>query len=299
MPCYHPLTAHRLEDGSISFSSRNGNVLQLPCGRCVGCRLERSRQWAVRIMHEAKSHEANSFLTLTYDEDHVPHDFSLNYRHFQLFFKKLRKRLNRPLRFYMCGEYGEDFARPHYHVCLFGEDFRSDRKIHSSSGSGFYNYTSDILTDVWGMGFATIGDLTFESAAYTARYVMKKINGDAADEHYKVVDSDTGEIYWRVPEFAHMSLKPGIGANWLAQYHSDVYPHDRVIVNGRACKPPRYYDKRYDKLYNNSINFELDDVKFKRLEEALKHIDDNSPERLKAREQVAIARLSYKLRSLK
>ena len=200
MPCYHPLTAYRSAQGDVVFCERGDIVatLQLPCGRCIGCRLERSRQWAVRILHETKSHRENCFLTLTYDEEHCPRNLSLDYSEFQRFMKRLRKKFRgKRIRFYMCGEYGEQFARPHFHACIFGLDFE-DKVLFSSSG-GNKLWTSATLDALWPFGFSSIGEVTFESAAYVARYCLKKVNGDLAKDHYSMVDLETGEVYEKRP----------------------------------------------------------------------------------------------------
>jgi hypothetical protein len=249
MPCYHPLSAYQCADGSIVFyeSKRHDTVksLSLPCGQCIGCRLERSRQWAIRCMHEAQMHDQNCFITLTYDDAHLPSDRSLHYRDFQLFIKRLRKRYpGRRIRYYMAGEYGENFGRPHWHACIFGLDF-DDKKLWKRTSSNSLLYRSKELELLWPFGYSSIGDVTFESAAYVARYIMKKVTGKNAAEHYKEIDPDTGEITNRKPEFTKMSLKPGIGYEWYKQYTTDVYPHDYVVVRGKKVKPPKFYDKKY------------------------------------------------------
>lgn len=254
MPCYHPLKAWRGPRGpsgrlSVVFdeSKSLGIPVTLPCGQCIGCRLERSRQWATRIMHENSLHEESCFLTLTYDDEHLPKDLSLNVKHHQDFMKRLRARTGRKLRFFQCGEYGERYGRPHYHSCLFGFSF-PDRQLYSVRG-GNAIYTSEFLRDVWSFGHAVIGDVTFDSAAYVARYVLKKVTGEPAEQHYRSFDPATGEVLQegrRQPEYVTMSRKPGIGADWIKQFRSDVYPSDEVIVNGVSCKPPRYYDNCYE-----------------------------------------------------
>lgn len=294
MPCFKPLQAWMLECGTVVFAER-GKILReltLPCGQCVGCRLERSRQWAIRCVHEASMHEYNSFVTLTYNDENVPHDFSLKYRDFQLFMKRLRKQMP-GVRFYMCGEYGEDFGRPHFHACLFGAFF-PDRRLYSER-EGIRLYTSASLDKLWPSGFASVGDVTFESAAYIARYVMKKITGSRAESHYERVDGYTGEIYAIEPEFNRMSLKPGIGAKWLEKYEKDVYPHDYVIVRGVKMKPPRYYDKRLKALES----LVSDVVAAGREKKAAAMSDECTVERLAVREKVAKARVSQLKRTLK
>lgn len=239
MPCYSPLHAYKGKTNDagktqIIFNrpaSWRGEKLDLPCGQCVGCRLERSRQWAVRCMHEASMHEENSFITLTYNEQNLPKNQSLVKSDYQDFMKRLRKSIYpKRVRYYHCGEYGEKLGRPHYHALLFGHDFE-DKKHFSTRGDNAV-YTSDSLSELWPFGFSVIGAVTFESAAYVARYIMKKVNGEKAKEHY-------GE---RIPEYTTMSRRPGIGQNWFKKFESDVYPHDRVYVRGNITRPPRYYD---------------------------------------------------------
>lgn len=184
MPCFSPIQGFRAHSvnpdtgkRSIVFNCKEGFrelSVELPCGNCIGCRLEKSRQWAMRIMHEAQLHEHNSFLTLTYSDQYLPKNNSLKKDDVQKFLKRLRRRLDKPIRYYQCGEYGEKFHRPHYHMCLFGHDFYDDRE-HFKTSTGDKLYVSELLSEVWGMGHCLIGDLTFESAAYVARYVTKKL----------------------------------------------------------------------------------------------------------------------------
>lgn len=307
MPCYHPLTAYRTSSGQVVFSSDPRKVvaeLKLPCGQCVGCRLERSRQWAVRCMHEASMHAHNCFITLTYNDENVP--ISLRYKDFQDFMKRLRqwaKRRGFPkVRFYMCGEYGEQNDRAHFHACLFGFDFPDKQPLRQLGVSTLFR--SAVLDSLWPYGYSSIGEVTFESAAYVARYIMKKITGgmvpssddvtklvhsvDPADKHYLTVIEETGEIVYRVPEFSHMSLKPGIGAGWLDKYYSDVYPSDEVIVRGKSCKPPKYYDRRYAEFIDG-IAFE--DIVYSRELEARLHPEEDSDDRRAVKEHVTHARI--------
>lgn len=297
MACYHPIQAYQTADGSVVFSElrRYDTVrsLQVPCGQCVGCRLERSRQWAMRCLHESSLYKRNSFITLTYDDKHLPENGSLRYEDFQLFMKRLRKRFKYSIRFYMCGEYGENFGRPHFHACLFNHDF-DDKVFWKTAGKGSKLYRSKALEELWPFGFSSVGDVNFESAAYVARYIMKKITGDAAATHYGVVDPETGEITQRVPEFNHMSLKPGIGARWLEKYSTDAYPLDYVIIRGRKVKPPKYYDR----LFNRSEGLTFEEIQYERELEGRARFADNTDARLAVREQVATARLSLYKRHL-
>lgn len=294
VPCYYPIEAYQNSEGLIVFSERGKilRVLNIPCGRCIGCRLERSRQWAMRIMHESQMHERNSFITLTYDDEHLPQHGQLIYRHFQLFMKRLRKE-NKNVRFFMAGEYGESSWRPHFHACMF--NYRPvDLVDYKKSAAGSMVYSSPSLAAIWQQGFASVGELTFESAAYVARYCLKKVSGRDADAHYTRVDDATGEIYKLEPEFAHMSLKPGIGASWFKKYNSDVYEHDRVIMRGLKMQPPKYYDKLLLKLRPESHEFVIGQRQLRERQEG-----ECSEPRLRAREQVVKARLAFKERCLK
>lgn len=306
MPCYHPLQAYQSASGDVVFyeSNRHDIVrsLQLPCGQCVGCRLERSRQWAIRCVHEASLYKRNCFITLTYSDEHLPDDRSLHYRDFQLFMKRLRKKFKGfqadkdgkfPIRFYMAGEYGENFGRPHFHACIFNFDFQ-DKVLWKRTSAGSRVFRSRDLEELWPYGFSSVGDVTFESAAYVARYIMKKVNGDAAELHYEYTHPMTGEIISLTPEFNRMSLKPGIGSAWLDKYEKDVYPHDYVVINGKKVKPPKYYDKKFAKTY--PVEFDL--IQFDRESRAKENPEENWDDRLKVREQVAAARVSLFKRGL-
>lgn len=300
MACYTPLRAWQCADGQVVFHDRVPDIvrrLDLACGQCIGCRLERSRQWAMRCMHEASLYERNAFVTLTYADEFVPADGSLRYEPFQKFMKRLRERYRRrnstDIRFYMCGEYGSKNFRPHFHACLFNFDF-DDKVFFKRTAAGSNIYTSAELDSLWPFGFASVGDVTFESAGYVARYCVQKVTGKASASYYSRVDQDTGEIYQLVPEFNKMSLKPGIGAPWLEKWQADVYPHDYVIVRGVKVRPPKYYDVKF------GIGFpdELDEIKFSRESNAKRLAGDNSYDRLAVKKRVQDARLSQLTRSL-
>lgn len=273
MPCLRPLKAYRSqESGSITFSKREGwsdRFFDLPCGQCIECRIARSREWAMRCVHEAQLHEANSYVTLTYDPVHLPRDMSLDVSHFQKFVRRLRKRGHK-FRYFHCGEYGEENKRPHYHAILFGLDF-PDKIKWQKNASGQWVYMSRYLTEMWQKGFTTVGDVTFQSAAYVARYMMKKATVPGSsdpevrkqqearfDERYLRFDQVTGEVLGYVkPEYVTMSRRPGIGSEWIKRYKDDVYPYDEVVIEGRKFRPPRYYDDMLEEE-------ELSDLKLKR-----------------------------------
>lgn len=235
-------------DGTLVFTGKDAyhdKPLSVPCGQCIGCRLERARQWAIRCTHEASMHERSCFATFTYEDEQLPHGYNLHRKHFQDFMKRLRKRCGY-VRVFYCGEYGGETHRPHYHALLF--NFRpNDGKILRQKGDR-NDYSSEKLNSIWGLGLTEFSDVTFTSAAYVAGYVTKKVTGDPAAKHYEYVDPDDGVIVQRTPEFSGCSNRPGIGQLWIKRWLHDVYPRDQIIINGKAMRPPRYYDKQCEIL---------------------------------------------------
>lgn len=299
MACFHPLDGYQaLVDGpggkrAVVFRKPDWAFMpvRLPCGGCVGCRLERSRQWAVRCMHEASLYDENCFITLTYDDEHLPGNCSLDKGAFPKFMKRLRRRVNERVRYYHCGEYGDRFGRPHLHALLFGWDFRD--KVPWSVRGKMQTWRSGFLEELWPFGQSEIGSLTFESAAYVARYVMKKRTGVNAWMSYQEVNLESGELSDpREPEYSTMSRRPGIGKPWLDKYMCEVYPSDGVVMRGRLMKPPRYYDLAYE-LVDAAGALEVS-----RERRRARRREDETPERLAVRKQVAEARLSLSERSL-
>jgi hypothetical protein len=289
MPCFKPLRAWQAKAGGpVKFvgATYTDARLSLPCGQCIGCKIERTRSWALRMMHEAHQHERNSFITLTYNKESLPKNESLDVKHWKLFAKKLRHRCG-PFRYFHCGEYGDENMRPHLHACIFGLNFEEDRSYYKTVRENDY-YVSSLLEDSWGRGFCTLGELTFQSAAYVARYVMKKITGEQAEYAYEGIDPETGEMVSVAPEYATMSRRPGLGAGWFEKFSSDVYPSDEVILAGERYRPPRFYD---DKVGED----ELKGYKEKRREKVKERLEDLTPQRLKEREEV----LRRKVRLLK
>lgn len=247
MACGKPLKAYRPAiGGPIKFNApKDGRAYQqidLPCGQCILCRLEHARQWAVRITHEATLHDANSFITLTYNDENLPPHGSLHYEHLQKFWKRLRKKIGK-LRYYAVGEYGDKTLRPHYHACVFGHAFTASRIFLRQSPTLLW--TSPLLEEAWGLGNVSVGALTFESAQYTASYVTKKLNNK---RKYVRVDEETGELIPLIQPRAFPSRRPGIASAWLNDYGKAVYDHDQVVINGRPQKPPKYYDQWLKKL---------------------------------------------------
>jgi len=294
MPCFHPINAWRSKTVNasgkrgITFNRSDALVdleLKIPCGQCVGCRLERSRQWAIRCVHEASLYQKNCFITLTFNNENLPKNSSLNVRHFQLFMKRLRKKYGAKIRFFHCGEYGENFGRPHYHACIFNFDFPDKELFRNVRDTKLY--ISQSLQELWPFGFSTIGDVTFESAAYVARYIMKKITGEKAESHYNPYDPETGEVFTRKPEYITMSRRPGIASGWLEKYADDVIHHDFCVINDKKVRPPKYYDKIFEHKYPEDFQRN----KKNRILNGKIHIYNNTSERLECRERVVLAKL--------
>ena len=295
MSCFHPLRAFRTPQGVVFNELGRYDIvgrLELPCGQCVGCRMRRASDWALRVTHEASLWEANCFVTLTYGRDCVPAGGSLEHRDFQLFMKRLRKRFApATIRFYMCGEYGPLNLRPHYHACLFNVDFRFDRVVCGKSGAGAVFFDSPTLSELWSHGRVSVQDLNASTASYCARYIMEKLNGDLGEAAYSSVDSD-GVVSRRVAPYCAMSLRPGIGALWLSKYHRDVYPHDFVVADGVKRRPPKYYDK----LFRAGAALMMESVEFERGKRAKLCFPDSTDERLAVREVVVNARVANQKR---
>jgi hypothetical protein len=284
--CYHPVEAFQTSTGDVVFAERRGHdsvrTLALPCGQCIGCRLERSRQWAVRCMHECSLSDHNCFITLTYDDAHLPPGGSLRYRDFQLFMKRLRRmHPDRRVRFFVAGEYGDKLSRPHYHACLFNFDFADKKVLSRSSRGGHELAISGELSRLWAFGLHSIGAVTFDSAAYVARYCLKKVTGDPRlkELHYGL----------RAPEFACMSRRPGIGADWFARYPTDVRD-GFVVVNGVKARAPRFYDR----LLAIARPDDFERVQYERELARRASAADNTDQRLQVRETVTRARLAQK-----
>lgn len=294
MPCFFPLVAWQFPlpaafgpRPKLKFKFQpNWKQIEVPCGQCHGCRLDKSRTWAARCMHEARMHHNNLFLTLTYNDQHLPCGpegrATINKRDLQLFWKRLRKS-GLDVRYYAVGEYGDNTGRPHYHAIAFGLHF-PDLRFYSRS-NGFNLYTSQTLNDLWGLGNCWIGDVTFESCAYVARYVMKKLTGNHAKlyEHEGIM-----------PEFSLMSRRPGIGSSFYDKYVSDMLPHDNTVIrNNVKISTPRYYLNKFS-LTHPSQTIQL---KKQRELNALAHADENTPHRRSIRSEVKLHKLKQLLRS--
>ena len=243
MRCTSPISGWRaVEGGGVVQNINKGYAdkrVTVPCGQCIGCRLERSRVWAIRSVHEASLYDQNIFTTQTYSDENLPLGRSLVRKHFQDFMKRLRKKVPR-VRVLYCGEYGDETDRPHYHAIIF--NYRPDDAQLVAVRNGKKFYTSAKFDKIWEHGHCNFSDATFSSCAYVSGYVTKKVTGEKAEEHYQWIDPETGEIHQRQPPFQGQSLKPGIGQPWIEKWWRDVYGKDEIVIDGRPMRPPRYYD---------------------------------------------------------
>jgi len=306
MPCFYPLKGYKdIQTGGLTFNQTGtAQTLEVACGQCLGCRLDHAIMWAIRIVHESYLHldnEGNCFVTLTYrdpdkctkqqykDGYYIPSNYSLRPLDVSKFIRKLRKSVTHKVRYFYCGEYGDENQRPHYHIVLFNHSFK-DQQLWKDD-QGFYTYTSPSLEKLWPWGFSTVQELNYETAAYCAKYSLKKITGARAKEHYLRCD-DNGEAYWLLPEYIRMSTgrnKPcGIGAGFYEQFSDDIFPSDEVPVPGKGIirKVPRYYQN----ILSTEDPAMLEEIKNLRQIFKKAHKGDFSPERLHDRYICARAR---------
>lgn len=256
-------------------------------------------------------HDASAFVTLTYDDENMTPNGSVDLRHAQLFMKRIRNHFGSGVRFFLCGEYGETTLRPHYHSLLYSVDFPD--KVRVRIREGFPVYTSKLLSEIWPYGGHEIGSVTPKSAGYCAQYVRKKITGAPAAEHYLRPHPVTGELHRVEPEFATQSRRPGLGADWFHKFGSDAFPSDFLVVDGRKVRPPEFYLKKLAlgevaKVSDMSSARPLRDfssqpsqrVKRLRMAHALKPQSkaNSTPERLAVREFIHKDRLKRLVRTL-
>lgn len=266
-----PLTKTKvLEYATDPYTGEYLQAIRVPCGECVGCKLDYSREWASRIMMESLVNNGDGlFVTLTYDDDHLPmiiddgtlhlvrgKGFSADYctkgatvykKDAQDWLKRLRRNLDyhygisEGVRFYLAAEYGSTTYRPHYHVCLFGAPTDDLNQIGKNK-LGQALFESDFISDTWKNGHVCVGQLTFQTAAYTARYCLKKAQGK---------DNAFFDSIGVNREFVNMSRKPGIGVPYYDAYKDEIYKNDEIILPATSkdkpnvLKPPRYFDILY------------------------------------------------------
>jgi hypothetical protein len=219
MQCTHPI---KLKGKTPS------ETIIVPCGKCIGCRISKTREWATRITHELPYWEDAVFLTLTYDDEHLPINYGLIKEDLQLFFKRLRKYMHpKKIKYFACGEYGDEWNRPHYHAIVFGLSSNSD--VFYAPVKGSKNW----IMPLWGKGFVVVGNVTYNSARYVAGYVQKKLDGTYAEKYNG-----------RLPPFQLQSQ--GLGLQWAKDNLDKLEEYKHITVNGVPCKIPRYYVKKLD-----------------------------------------------------
>lgn len=287
--------------------------MEVACGQCFGCRVDHRLMWSIRIVHEASmhlDHFGNSWATLTYRDPgacseqqykeghYIPADYSLVPSHVSQFVRSLRRaNKDHKIRYFYCGEYGNDNERPHYHICIFNHSF-ADQYLWDDD-EGFYTYTSDELNSHWPWGFTTVAPLNLRTASYTAGYSLKKITGKRAEEHYLRCDAN-GVAYWLMPEYIRMSTgrgKPsGLGASFYEKYSSDIFPSDTSPVPGHGTRQlvPRYYQN----ILSEENPAMLESIKELRQEFIKKHAADFTPERLRDKYICARAKNANQKRNL-
>ncbi len=323
MSCYHPNSAVVLgvkPDGKkvLKFLSEDvasinkypgKEIIKVPCGQCIGCRVDRSRDWANRCMLELQYHDSSYFVTLTYDDVSVPvshyadiitgevhSSLTLRKRDLQLWLKRLRKKFSDDkIRFFGCGEYGSETKRPHYHVIVFGLHLNDLVKYKTvREGDSYYTYyNSPSLQSTWPYGFVVIGEVTWQSCAYTARYVTKKLTGEAA-HFYTSFNLE--------PEFCDMSRRPGIAYQYYVDHGKQLYDFDFINIStptgGKKFRPPRYFDKLLDEDFPGELEILKENIcKKGELAEASKLQRTNlDPVQLRKVEEAAFSNKIKKLR---
>lgn len=254
----------------LKLAIASGDAQMIPCGQCLQCRIQYAAAWAARCECESKNHKHSYFVTCTYDDDHVPVHNMIEDSHYkgivnplayiegqtverltlckkdhQDYMKRQRIAAQRKglmednFKFFMCGEYGDRFGRPHHHYILFGMEIPD--LVYKYSKRGYDHYTSEWIEKTWGQGRVDIGAVSYLSCQYVARYVVKKRKGHGAKEYYKEAGIE--------PEFVQMSLKPGIGLEYWEANRDKIYSQDKIYLDsGRTVKPPRYFDIQEDRL---------------------------------------------------
>lgn len=263
------------------FAAKNDDwikVQEIPCGKCIGCRLDYSKTWATRAMLEAMQWEENYFITLTYDDKHKPYNWQMpdletgqiytdpgnwngylnpdDMKHFMYRLRTdyARKFKHRGIRMMYCGEYGEDTKRPHYHAILFNMPIPANElKVYKQTYTKDFLYTWDWLTEEWGKGNVIIAEVTWNTCAYVARYMCKKQKGPTSSEYY----ASRGQT----PEFMRVSNRPGLARQYYEEHKKEIYAGDELIIKGRngkpvCIKPPKYFDnlfKEFNKEYMEEL----------------------------------------------
>jgi len=331
MSCYHPLHGFKIgltEKGKALYQIESGKTewihpkqgnkivvdkiikdyIEIPCGQCIGCRLDYSRQWADRCMLEAKEHEHNYMITLTYNDEHLTYKNKINedgeilYKtpslkpdDLSIFMKNLRRYYKYhynidKIKFYGCGEYGSQTERPHFHIIVYDCPIY-DLKCFFKNAVNEWIYLSDTIEKIWAKGQITVTELTWNSAAYVARYVTKKIKGQNATKYYDEKNQE--------PEFVRMSRNPGIGKNYYDNHKEEIYNTDEIIILKKGLptkiKPAKYYDKLYD-IENPE---HMEEIKKQRLEIAKNTMLNQLQKTDKTKEEYLLTKEYEKLQQIR
>lgn len=344
MPCTKPITAVQHQNGGqLQFPKpehlylfNDYRSLQIACGRCADCLLKHARHWAIRCMHEKQMHRYNSFVTLTYNDKHLPPSGSLHHYDFQCFMKRLRAQIHScsevtryetgnsqiarqeggiptpGLLYTLVGQTHSILPKPDLKYFMAGEygekNLRphyhallfgvdfGDRIYQETTKSGHKIYRSPTLEKLWPLGYSSCADVTLESAGYVARYTLKKLPSNKPNNEKQKLNLETGEITTLLPEYATMSRRPGIGSSWFEKYHADIYNTGKLYVGTTRVGPPRYYDKKYLDTWGETDQFAQ--IKLQRALEARNFFEHGTPERLAVQDQVLQARTKSLKRKL-
>lgn len=249
MPCTRPILAYRSPGGEIHSVTNRGQYVDIGydlvtwgCGYCPDCKAAKARDWGIRIAHECQMHSQNSYVTLTYNDESLPHDKGLLPNDITKFFKSLRN-WGHSFRYFQCGEYGSQFLRPHHHIIFMGISFNFDRSlVRVRNKRPIFN--SPTLSMAWPYGNHEIEEVNYAAGCYVAQYTAKKLTNQPLDRW-----DANGETWTVEPAYTTMSRRPPLGTSWFEKYWEDVYPHDFCkLEDDRTSRPPPYYDKLYAKM---------------------------------------------------
>lgn len=322
MPCFNPRKAWPSREvnpsgkRSLVFAATRAlnadRHVMVPCNRCNGCLSDRRKEWATRLLHEAKSHERSCGFTVTYRDESYPADGCPPKAHIQEFMQRVRNEFGRGIKFFVSVDYSPRTGRLHWHGVLFGVDFREDRRQYGKSHGGAPKYLSETLTRLWTHGDRNeVETMSIRWAMYCIGHMLDKAK--VSDEFNWALQAHpvTGEGVRLVPPFAMFSRRPGIGHAHFEKYRQGIFPtveverdgktmvrHDEqgsfIVVDGRRRQVPRYYLRLEEKLAS------IEDIKRARKRKQItpEAKANNTPERLKVRSKVLAARLKGRKRSL-
>lgn len=260
MACLKPIQVYSLNKGEkvqfkkysnidvakLDMNMNYENNNSVPCRKCIGCKLDNAKEWAIRSALECKSSKDNWFITLTYADEFLPYGTkgipTISYYDLRRFIESLRKVFTRQnirgIKYLSGAEYGSRFNRPHYHICFFGLLLNDLISIGERSNLGHFYFESKLIDRIWGKGIHKIGRVTYQSAGYVARYTLKKV-GTKLD--YEKLGIEPEKLY----------MSKGIGKKYFDEFKDQIYKYDVVNLNTDKglikVQPPRYFDRLYEK----------------------------------------------------